>query len=91
MLEGACPNSTTKVKIDKWLGKDAKVKHERFLVKWHELLCGQTELVLETLQGNEQLAMEKNTMFLKWFYLMPYDVDRDFYEQFEERRMMFER
>lgn len=36
-------------------------------------------------EQNDHLMKEVGMYILKYFYLMPYDKDNDFYEQFRER------
>lgn len=90
VLEGACPNSKAKVKIEKWMGKEASKKHEAFLVEWHYLLTDHMERVKKRMAESEPNASDDDTLkwnmlFLQLFYMTPFDETQDFYKQFEER------
>ena len=84
LQSGECKKSDrTKVKISKWLGIDNLPAYEDYILKWHEI----QENIKEYLQKcGDDNAGKINMTLLKLFYLTPYDGDRDFYEQFEERR-----
>ena len=84
LQSGECKkNDRTKVKISKWLGIDNLPVYEAYILKWHEI----QENIKEYLKScGDENARKINMMLLKLFYLTPYDINRDFYEQFEERR-----
>lgn len=71
-----------KVKVSSWLGIENLKGYRRFLNSWHDLLKKERE----NLAGAE-IEKQKSTMLalLQTFYVNPYDTERDFYEQFEER------
>mgnify|MGYP000012551798 FL=1 len=73
----------TKVKINKWLGIPNLKVYEAYINQWHTFLKG-VEKILKSFQ--EQASVKNSTMYLlKTFFLEPYQRDRDFYPQFEER------
>lgn len=80
-----CPqNPKIKVKISKWLGIPEIQKYEKFVLNWHNFLK-RTGKILECLES--EAAVKNACMFvLKTFYLAPYEPEKGFYAQFEERR-----
>lgn len=73
----------TKVKIQKWLGIPDIRRYEAFVTKWHYFLKD-VEKILGSFQ--DEASLKNISMYLlKNFYLTPYDENRDFYIQFEER------
>ena len=79
-----CPKENkSKVKVKKWIDTPEWKKNEKFIAEWHYFLKD-LSIYMETDQG-ENRAKEINMSLLKLFYLTPYDFDRDFYDQFEER------
>ena len=62
-------------------------EYEKFVADWHYFLLDLQENLQKMTNENEmkQISMR----ILKEFYLIPYDSDRDFYEQFEERKEHF--
>lgn len=78
-----CPYPTkSKVKIKDWLGEKDLRTVEDFVTKWHYFLNEISEL-LES--ASEEDAKNLNLFVLNKFYLLPYDENRDFFSQFEER------
>ena len=83
-----CKNQNrTKVKVRKWIDTPNLSKYERFVSDWHYFLLDLQEKLQSMSDENEikRISME----ILKDFFLVPFDVNRDFYEQFEERKMQF--
>lgn len=75
--------SKTKVKISKWLDVPDMKRYETFINDWHYFLK-KVENILEKFQ--EEASVKNISMYLlKNFYLTPYDVNADFYAQFQER------
>ena len=72
----------TKVKVSKWLDTPDIKRYEHFVNDWHYYLKD-VEALLERLddEGQKQISL----FVLKQFYLTPFDVSADFYEQFELR------
>lgn len=85
---GECTGKApTKIKVSKWIDTPDLNRNRDFTIRWHYLMNEVEELMTE----NEEDAFRKNlNMFvLSTFYLTPYDENRDFYEQFEERYVRF--
>lgn len=76
------PNKS-KVKIKNWLGIDNLSQYERFVLKWHDYM--------DTLRRELSDLEDTNAVsrfwviILKKFYREPYDTNRPFFEQIEER------
>ncbi len=80
-----CKNQNrTKVKVRKWIDTPDITKYERFVADWHYFLLGLQENLQK--QSDEKERKRVSMGILKQFYLIPYDADRDFYEQYEERK-----
>ena len=89
LLKDQCrADRLTKVKISKWLGIRDEKSYHAFVLDWHKLLQKYQEKYYKP-ENEEALleAREISLMLLKSFYLKDYDRDRDFYSQYEERRM----
>lgn len=88
LLENACPNGRTKVRIRKWLDIQDYRSYTAFLIKWHDL----RKRLQEELAGKEASEPDSmkdgNMRFLHIFYEGQYEPD-DFYGQFEERLNRF--
>ncbi len=88
-----CPKpNKSKVKIKKWLGIPDIKQYEDFINKWHYFLKNlQEQAVKNTLENPEsdQSVKDLSMKVLKYFYLLPYSADADFYVQFERRMRRF--
>lgn len=81
---GECRESRrTKVKVAKWIDTPDQGRYHDYLCKWHALLNKLEEKVAGVEDGEDSKRL--NLLLLQNFYLTPYDVQRDFYEQFRER------
>lgn len=81
---GQCEDSgRTKIKVSKWIDTPDQGRNHEFICKWHSLLSHLEEEVA----GAEDLEKTKrlNLTMLQLFFMTPYETERDFYEQFEER------
>lgn len=79
-----CPYpGKTKVKLKKWLGITELSRYEEYVKTWHFFL----KEIQKIIRGMENQKMVKSlTMYLlNQFYVNRYDIDKDFYIQFEER------
>ncbi len=77
-----CPKENKgKVKVKKWLDMPDIRKYEQFVNDWHSYLKQREQWVGKDPEQIKPLSME----LLRRFYLAPYDLGRDFYEQFYER------
>lgn len=73
----------TKVKVKKWIDVPESRKYEQFVVDWHYFLLDLQEKMAR--RQEEAFQREVNMLVLNRFYLTPYDLSRDFYEQFYGR------
>ena len=81
---GQCRESgRTKIKVAKWIDIQDQGRYHDFICKWHYLLKG----LEEEIAGAEEMEKAKrlNMRLLQLFYMTPYETERDFYEQFQER------
>ena len=84
---GECSANRTKVKVEKWLGLPSLPQYEEYICDWHYYLNGIEEAVKEALnQQQSENANQITLKFLQTFFMTPYDVERDFYSQYQERR-----
>lgn len=80
-----CPKpNKSKVKVKKWLDTPELKKYEQFINDWHYYLKELEKQVEEDPDKIKPLSMG----LLKRFYMDPYDMERDFYEQFYDRFRM---
>ena len=83
LLENACENkSRSKIRISRWLGIEPAERYHAFVLLWHDFRRKIVDILSE---AEEEQAKQLNLFLLRTFYLTPYDVDRDFYAQFESR------
>lgn len=73
----------TKVKVKKWIDTPQTRQYEEFVTEWHYFLKD----LGEKMQQAQDADLEKsiNIYVLQYFFMMPYEANRDFYEQFAER------
>ena len=87
LLEDACQvQNRTKIKIKKWLEIEALSKYEDFLIAWHNLRKEVQVRIVE--RRSDSYTQKINVKLLEVFYQKPYDVEKDFYSQFEERKLI---
>jgi len=85
---GECTDTNrSKVKVSKWIDTQGLARNHEFICKWHYFLNELEEMVgdLEDMELGKRL----NMLMLQMFYLTPYDVEGDFYKQFEGRMEQF--
>lgn len=70
-----------KIKIKKWLDLPDLKRYETFICDWHDFLKVKKRLVETDPEQIKPVSMK----LLDRFYMMPYDMDGDFYEQFYNR------
>lgn len=81
--EGCVKPNRSKVKVSKWLDTPELRKNQQYLIDWHDFRK-QMEAVIEDTEDEKTVKMI--TMFLlNTFFIQPYDVNADFYEQFYAR------
>ena len=73
----------TKVKVEKWVDVPDYEKNKEFLITWHYFL-NDVEAMIKNL-NDDNFTKQCCLLILRLFYMNPYDKDRSFYEQFEER------
>lgn len=73
----------SKVKVKKWLGVPNIKEYEKFINQWHYFQEDLQKQIKESTQ--EEFAKKVSMYVLQNFYLKPYEEERNFYEQFEER------
>lgn len=73
----------TKVKVKKWLGIESLGRYEAFVIKWHDYLADMRDKI--ACVTDQSMATDITVKFLKIFYKEPYDSNRSFYNQIEER------
>jgi len=72
----------TKVKVSKWIDTPDIRRYERFVNSWHYYLKDMEEI----LEGLDDTGRKQVSLYvLKQFYLTPYNVNSDFYEEFDRR------
>lgn len=83
LLEHACENkSRSKIKVSRWLGIAPAEQYHQFVLAWHDFRHAMVDILSE---AEEEQAKQLNLYLLRTFFLAPYDVMGDFYEQFENR------
>jgi len=81
--EGCVKPNRSKVKVSKWLDTPELRKNQQYLIDWHDFRK-QMETVIEDTE--DEKTVKTITMFLlNTFFIQPYDVKEDFYEQFYAR------
>mgnify|MGYP002512979327 CR=1 FL=1 len=88
LIEDGCQvQNRTKIKIKKWLDVKNLSAYEAFLTVWHDLRKNIQEQIATG--QSDAYTKEVNVRMLQIFYQKPYDIECDFYEQFERRREEF--
>lgn len=85
---GECTaHNRSKVKVAKWIDTPNPGRNHAFVRDWHALLKDLEEKAAgaEDPEGPKRL----NLSMLRTFFMTEYDVEQDFYGQFEERRKQF--
>lgn len=85
---GECTDTNrSKVKVSKWIDTPDIIRNHDFICQWHYFLNELEEIVgdLEDMELGKRL----NMLMLQMFYMNPYDVESDFYGQFENRMEQF--
>lgn len=83
LLQDTCGRTMTKVKVSNWIGLPEIEKYHNFVIDWH-YFQKDCQSVLATMADKES-AKKINLFLLFQFFQKPYDLSRDFYEQFYER------
>lgn len=85
---GECKEKVrSKIKVSKWMDTPNLPRYEAFVITWHYLLNQVEELIAQS--EDDTFSKNLNLFLLNTFYMTPYDMAKDFYEQFEERLARF--
>lgn len=83
-----CPMpNKSKVKVSKWIDTPDLKRNQQFIRDWHYFLKDIHEKLKISLDEAE--IKDTSMRILNTFFVMPYDLDGDFYEQFYERLEAF--
>lgn len=74
-----------KIKIKKWLNISSYQDYEKFIMHFHDLRKQFEDKFVDGQEIDEERLKQLNMNFLKIFYIMPYDINKDFYVQYYER------
>ena len=79
-----CPKENkTKMKVRKWIDTPDLAQNQKFVNDWHYFLKQIQEWIQTS--KDETAVRTMNLYVLQKFYILPYDSNIDFYEQFYER------
>lgn len=82
-----CGAVRSKIRVSRWIDTPMQKRYRAFVTDWHYLLNDVEERLRET---EDDIFIKKlNMLLLQNFFLTPYDGERDFYEQYEERKEDF--
>ncbi|MDF2542422.1 MAG: hypothetical protein K0S47_2140 [Herbinix sp.] len=73
----------TKVKVRKWIDTPDIKRNEQFINDWH-YFQKDVQKMMKSAQ-DDQLNKGINMYIVRNFFLLPYNITEDFYEQFQER------
>jgi len=73
----------SKVKVSKWIDTNDTKRNEQFIIDWHYFLKDLQEQIKKS--ADSTWIRNINLYLLNIFYQKPYEIDKDFYLQFEER------
>ena len=77
-----------KIKVRKWIDIPDLKQHEKFIMDWHTLLM---ELEERIQKSDDAEIKSMNMFFLNLFFVKCYDMNKDFYIQFQERSEMIKK
>lgn len=78
-----CPKDKIKIRVKDWIDTSDLIRNERFINQWHDYMKQCRELLK---QAQDDRVNKTLTMYLlNQFYIKKYDVNEDFYEQFDQR------
>ena len=70
----------------KWIDTPEAKRYDTYISDWHFYVKElQEQSMAERTEEAEELKKRRNLVFLERFFLRPYELERDFYEQFYER------
>lgn len=73
----------TKVKVKKWIDTPDLKQNEKYILEWHDFVIELQEQLMK--MANEECSKKINLFVLQSFFIEPYDMQSDFYTQFENR------
>ena len=73
----------TKVKVRRWIDTPETEKNGRYIADWHYFLKAMQEYAEQC--SEDELIRTLNLYLLRQFFMMPYETEADFYEQFYKR------
>lgn len=73
----------TKVKVKKWIDTPDLKQNEKYILEWHDFVIELQEQLME--MTDESYSKKINLFVLQSFFVEPYDMQTDFYIQFENR------
>ncbi len=73
----------TKVKVSKWIDTPNLKQNQQYIVDWHYFLKNIEQLI--RVEANENQQKQINMYLLNTFYVMPYNLEEEFYPQFYKR------
>lgn len=73
----------TKVKVSKWIDTTDLTRNQEFVNEWHYFLKDVQDAMMA---AEDEMLRKKISMYvLQLFYVTPFTIERDFYDQFAER------
>lgn len=72
-----------KVKVGKWIDTPDVKRNQKFVSDWHYFLKDVQQYLQE--KADDELIKKITMQILQYFYMEPFDKERDFYEQFDVR------
>lgn len=82
-VNGCKNKERSKIKVKKWIDTPDLKKNEQFIIDWHYYLKDVQSIIKNT--QDDTLIKSINMFILNNFYIRPYDNDKDFYSQFDDR------
>lgn len=79
-----CSNKNrTKVKVKKWIDTPNTNEYENYIMDWHNLLMDLEQKIVE--HTEDKFMKQISLLVLNIFYIRSYDMEDDFYPQFNNR------
>lgn len=79
-----CKNTNrTKVKVKQWIDTENVSQYEDYISKWHYFLKDVSAYISTC--PDPQIVQKMSMYLLNLFFIKPYDVNGDFYKEFEAR------
>ena len=71
------------VKVKKWIDTPDLKRNEKYILEWHDFVIELQEQLMK--MTDESYSKKINLFVLQSFFVEPYDMQTDFYIQFENR------